>query len=229
LGTDGFLPSRHGFAFRNSWPSAPGVTVPSPLGSIGVGNAARGLCGGMVFAALDYWRAGIAPPAGQPPPGSPLYRYVVRRLITSWQIPAGVARYYRWMSLPDGDSSLDLRGRRLITRPGVSRRTIEAEWPRLRAHLNAGIPTALGVVTVASANPARLGHNHQVLAYGYQVSGSKVALGVYDPNSGPRDDVRICFDASAPSGTAAFSHNLDLARPVRGFFVVAYSPAAPPP
>lgn len=50
----GFLPSRHGFAFVNSWPSEPAVVLTTPFGKIGVGNASAGLCGGMVFAALDY-------------------------------------------------------------------------------------------------------------------------------------------------------------------------------
>jgi hypothetical protein len=222
-----FLPSRHGFAFRNSWPSAPAITLPPPFGGVGIGNAADGLCGGMVFAALDYWHAGVVPPAQQPAPGSPLFRYLVHRLITSWSIPAGVAKYYRWMSLPDGDSALDVRGRRLVTRPGVWRRTIGQEWPRVRARLNGEIPTALGVVTVASANPVQLGYNHQILACGYETSGSQVTLHVYDPNSGPRDDVTICFDVAA-CGSGAFRHNLNTPGPVRGFFQVAYAPAIPP-
>ncbi len=57
-----FLPSQDAFAFTNAWPSEPAVVVPTPFGKISIGNAAAGLCGGMVFAALDYWHAGIAPP-----------------------------------------------------------------------------------------------------------------------------------------------------------------------
>jgi len=75
-GSRGSVPSADGFAFANAWPAAPAVTVPLLVGSAGIGNAARGLCGGMVFAALDYWH-----------------------------LPAGVARYYRWMLRPDGDSA----------------------------------------------------------------------------------------------------------------------------
>ena len=97
-GCCGFLPSRDGFAFTNAWPPGPAVTVPTPLRGIGIGNAAAGLCGGMVFAALDYWHARVRPPAARPEPGSPLYNYIVRRLIASWRIPAGVARYYQWMN-----------------------------------------------------------------------------------------------------------------------------------
>ncbi len=227
-GSSGFLPSRDGFAFTNSWPPAPAIVIPTGLGALGVGNAARGLCGGMVFAALDYWHAGIRPPAVQPEPGSVLYRHVVRRLIESWRIPRGVARYYRWMNLPDGDTQVTIRGRDMLIERGIAWRTIAAGWPRIRASLDHGVPVPLGLVTVASANPARLGHNHQALAFGYAQSGRQVVLRVYDPNSGQDDGVGIWFDASVPSRAGAFSHNLNLGRPVRGFFPVRYSPVVPP-
>jgi hypothetical protein len=227
-GCSGFLPSRDGFAFTNSWPSAPAVNVRTPFGSIGIGDAAAGLCGGMVFAALDYWHARIQPPAARPAPGSPLHKYVVRRLIASWHIPTGVARYYQWMNLPDGDRRVTADGRHLFTQPGVSRRTVAAQWPRTKASLDAGIPAVLGLVTVASANPAKLRHNHQVLAFGYALSGSEVTVRVYDPNSGQDDNVCIRFDASSPARATAFSHNMNLGWPVRGFFLAAYSPATPP-
>jgi hypothetical protein len=223
----GFLPSRDGFAFTNTWPSAPAVEIPTGLGNLGIGNAARGLCGGMVFAALDYWHAGIGPPATRPAPGSPLYRYLVRRLIESWRIPQGVARYYRWMGLPDRNQRVYVRGRLVLTRRGVSCRTIASEWPLIRASIDDGIPVPLGLVTVASANPLELGHNHQALAFGYTQSGNEVILRVYDPNSGQQDGIAIAFYGSSP-GRATFRHNLNLARPVRGFFRVAYSPAIPP-
>jgi hypothetical protein len=88
----GFLPSRHGFAFDNSWPPEPAVRVRTPIGAIGIGNAARGLCGGMVFAALDYWHAGRQAPGERPGPASPVYRFIVRRLIRSWHVPTATWR-----------------------------------------------------------------------------------------------------------------------------------------
>ena len=226
-GRTAFLPSRDGFAFTNSWPSAPAIEVPTPFGSIGVGDAADGLCGGMVFGALDYWHAAIQPPAARPAPGSPLFQYIVRRLIDSWHIPAGVAEYYQWMNLPDGDSGINILGRQLVTQRGLSWRTIVVQWPQVKASLDEGIPAALGLVTVASPNPAELGSNHQVVAYGYTWTGAEVTLRIYDPNSGPDDEVRIWFDSSAPAQATTFSHNLNLNRPVRGFFLNGYSPAAP--
>src|SRR6185437_8999559 len=65
-GSSGFVPSQDAFAFTNSWPSAPAVTVQTPFGQVGIGNADNGLCGGMVFAALDYWHAGKTPQAARP-------------------------------------------------------------------------------------------------------------------------------------------------------------------
>jgi hypothetical protein len=224
----GFLPSANGFAFTNSWPSAPAVTVSTPFGPIGIGNAAAGLCGGMVFAALDYWHAGETPPAAQPAPGTPLYRYIVRRLIDSWHLPAGVAEYYQWMNLPDGDLGVDIVGRRIVAERGVSWRTIIQQWPQIQAAIDEDVPAALGVVTVSSANPAELGHNHQVLAYGYSIDETQVTISVYDPNSGQDDAVQISFDTSDPAEATTFSHNLNLDSPVRGFFVTAYSPGSPP-
>jgi hypothetical protein len=217
----GFLPSVHGFAFSNAWPSGPAVSIPLGFGSLGIGNAARGLCGGMVFAALDYWHAGISPPAERPGQGSPLFRFIVRRLVDSWRLPAGVARYYRWMLLPDRDD----RARRRA-RPGVASRTTRLHWPAVKGLLDAGTPAALGVVTVASANPLLLGGNHQVLAYRYLAEGTQVILHVYDPNSGPDDSVWIRFDTSADP--PAFTHNIGLRMPVRGFFLTRYAPARPP-
>jgi hypothetical protein len=224
--TTEFLPSRHGFAFPNSWPSQPGLLLPIPRGhSLGIGNAARGLCGGMVFAALDYWHAQSEPPAAQPAAGSPLYQFIVRRLIDSWHIPSGVLRYYNWMSLPDGDVRVARPPR---VRRGVSWRTIDGNWPRVRASIDAGQPAALGVVTVASRWPGALGHNHQVLAYGYEASGNEVSIAVYDPNSGPDDGVRIAFSTAAPGRPTKFAHNIGIGRPVRGFFLTGYSAATPP-
>ncbi len=206
---ESFLPSRHAFGFSNSWPAQPALT----FGRFGLGNAKGGLCGGMVFAALDYWYAGQLPPGVQPAAGDQLYRYVVRRLIQSWRLPAGVARYYQWMILPDR---------------GVARRTVAVQWPRVRAELDAGVPAPLGVVTVATANPAALRFNHQVLAYGYQVTGDTVTIRVYDPNRGNDDGTFVRFDTSEPAERTTFAHNLGLRHPVRGFFRAGYTRSAPP-
>jgi hypothetical protein len=223
-----FLPSNHAFVFTNSWPSQPAIVLPTPFGNVTIGDASGGLCGGMVFAAYDYWTADILPPPAQPVQGEPLYRYIVRRLIESWHLPTGVTQYYQWMNLPDGDTGFDVFGRHVVTERGLAWRTITVQWPQIRADLDRGTPAALGVVTVASARPVDLGRNHQVLAFGYDMADGEVTVRVYDPNRGPDDEVYIRFDAGAPTRPTRFEHNLDLGDPVRGFFRTAYAPAGPP-
>ncbi|MBO0816442.1 MAG: hypothetical protein J2P30_15030 [Actinobacteria bacterium] len=223
-----FLPSGDGFAFTNAWPSEPAVTLPTPFGPINIGNAAGGLCGGMVFAALDYWHAGIPAPAAQPGPAQPLYHYLVRRLVESWHVPAGVAQYYQWMSLPDGDTGFGAFGHQVVVSRGVAWRTIHQQWPQIAADLDRGIPAALGLVTVASHNPADLGLCHQVLAYRYDAAPDRVTVRVYDPNSGCDDGIHIQFDPRTPEKPTAFTHNVNIGHPIRGFFRTAYAPAVPP-
>jgi hypothetical protein len=105
-------------------------------------------------------------------------------------------------------------------------RTISRQWPRIRALLDTGQPAPLALITVASASPLLLGRNHQVLAYGYAVSGAEVTLAVYDPNSGPDDTVVIRFSTAGPAG---FAHTVNIRWPIRGFFLTRYTPAEPPP
>jgi len=217
-----------GFTFVNSWPSQPAIELRTPFGPVAVGDAARGLCGGMVFAALDYWHAGVVASAAQPSREDPAYRYIVRRLVDSWHIPAGVAQYYQWMNLPDADTGFDAFGHRIIIERGLAWRTIRVQLPAVRADLDKGLPVPLGIVTAASANPADLALNHQVLAYRYEADDDVVTLRVYDPNRGPRDDASLRFSVSEPTKRTVFRHNLGLDPPVRGFFRTPYLPALPP-
>lgn len=226
--SSGFLASTGGFKFMNSWPSEPAVTLRTPFGEINVGNARSGLCGGMVFAALDYWYAPQVPPVDQPASGTPLYGFLVRRIIDSWNIPVGVAQYFTWMNLPDADTSFDVLGRHVTVDRGVSGRTVLQQWPQVKHDLDQGFPTPLGVVTVHSNQLGDIGLNHQVLAYAYTETAGSVTIHVYDPNRGQNDDVTIGFDRSRPAEATTFTHNLNIDHDVRGFFRTSYTPQPPP-
>jgi hypothetical protein len=223
----GFLPSVNGLRFVNSWPSEPDIVVdvPPPVGKVSIGNASNGLCGGMVFTALDVFVAGLPPlPDPEPPQGSPLFDYIVRRLFDSFNIPDGVLKYYEWMIAPDAD--LDL----WVTRVrGIAWRTITEEWPAIKNDLDAGRPSPLGLVTVATNDPAQLGKNHQVLAYGYDQNGNDLTLRVYDPNTDPStgDGVYLQLNVAAPTQKTTINHNIDIGNPVRGFFRVDYTASDP--
>ncbi len=221
-----FLPSTHGFAFTNRWPAVPLIEINGPLNTkIPIGSASNGLCGGMAFAAADYFERGLSRPnmTSAPGEGTPVYRYIVDRLLDSFEMPGGPFKYYDWMITDDHDTSIGP-----FIRRGLAWRTIRDELPRICADIDGGRLSPLGVVTVRSEDPFKLGKNHQVLCYGYDVSGSKTTLRVYDPNRPLSDSVFLSLDTSHPSNTTYIDHNLGLDGPVRGFFRLNRSLESPP-
>ena len=178
----GFLPSTNGFHFGNSWPHEPTLTIPFPTGPIKVGDAAGGLCGGMAFAVRDFFEAGEAIPATTANPAlhTPLYDYITRRLFDSFDIPAGVAKFYDYQ-LPTRDQGAE---------------TVR-QWTVVKLTLNAGQLVCLGLIRVRSFSPGDLGKNHQVLTYGYdEDDDGRVTLAICDPNNHDRDDVTLSFSTT---------------------------------
>jgi len=212
----GFLPSTGGFHFANAWPHGPTVRF-GPLDPriIGVGDAADGLCGGMVYTAADLFAAGVAVPLDREPfaNGSPRFNAIVRRQVESLDWLRVPIRY--WLRSTLGGS---FGGDR-------ARATLENEWPRAKAELDARRVVQIGLIRVASWNPWQLTMNHQVMAWGYAEDGRGVTLNLYDPNWPDRDDVTITIHldpALRPSGLSQST-----GEPLLGWFVLPYSPADP--
>ena len=196
-----FLPSRHGFPYPNGYAAGvPILDVPTPFGRVRVGDGRAGVCGGMVFAALDFFHYGLPVPV-EPTPQ--LFRYFVRRLFASWDPPFGGLRFYAWQ-----------------VRTRLTRQTVAEEWPKVRAVLDAGHPAPLGLVQVRSPDPRQVVRNHQVLAYGYELRGDEVALRVYDPNWPGDDGLTLTFVDDA-SEERPVVHGLE-GPTVRGFFLSEY-------
>jgi hypothetical protein len=220
----GFTASVDGLHFTNSWPSEPDIIVDAgPLGKVPIGDASNGLCGGMVYTVMDVFNAGLppVPDTTNPVQGSALFNYIVSRLFASFDIPAGVLTYYEWMNTPDHDTGIWF-----VTRRGVAWKTIMEEWPKIKADIDGGMLSPLGLVTVYSTDPTMMGHNHQVLAYGYEVDDSnRLTLHLYDPNTAPpgADDVQLSLDLSNPSHTSPITHNVNIGRGIRGFFRTKYT------
>jgi hypothetical protein len=175
-----FVPSRDGFAFRNSWPEVPLTTITVGGVPIPIGSAANGMCGGIVFAALDYFTAGRSiPEIDRPDAGSPLYEYIASRLIDSFELPAGPLKYLDYMNPARRDRDnwwswlTRVRGRDWLM--------LEQEWPRLRVRLDRG-PCPVAWVHVRSIDPFDLGKNHVVLAHRYEIDGPAARVFVYNPN-----------------------------------------------
>jgi hypothetical protein len=219
----GFKASVDGLHFTNSWPPEPDIVVNvPPLGNVAIGDASNGLCGGMVYTVMDVFQAGMPPipDTTNPPQGSSLFNYIVARLFASFDIPGGVLKYYDWMNTPDHDTGIWFAIRR-----GVSWHTIMEEWPRVKADIDSGMLSPLALVTVYTTDPTMLGHNHQVLAYAYEVDDSnRLTLHLYDPNTTPpdADDVQLSIDLSNPTHTSPITHNVNISEDVRGFFRTTY-------
>jgi len=220
----GFTASVDGLHFINSWPSEPDIVIDAgPLGKVPIGDASNGLCGGMVYTVIDVFTASLPPipDTQQPAHGSALFNYIVSRLFASFDIPAGVLTYYQWMITPDHDTGIWF-----ATRRGVSWKTIMEEWPKIKADIDGGMLSPLGLVTVETPDASQMGHNHQVLAYGYEIDdANRLTLHLCDPNTAPSDadDVQLSLDLSNPTHTSPITHNVNIDGNIRGFFRTKYS------
>jgi len=186
--------------------------------------AGYGLCGGMAWAALDYYKRGWVLPRGVSPEdhpthdgaaGSILRNYIWRRLLDSMR-----SRAARIMLL----WSLALR---LV--PGAGAAWVLAksrkEWPVLKGHLDADEPWPIGLVGLARGSFVI----HQVLALGYDDPGDGTgALYVYDSCCpGATHTIALDFRGSSlDADESCACHGRDTRW--QGFFCDAYSPAMPP-
>ena len=213
---EGFLPSTHGFHFANAWPPGPTVRF-GPLDPriIGVGDAADGLCGGMVYTAADLFAAGVpVPPVREPfANGSARFNSIVRRQIQSLAWFTVPIRY--WLRSALGGS---FGGDRASA-------TLDLEWPKAKTEIDAGRLVLIGLIRVASLKPCQLTMNHQVMAFGYAEDGRGVTLDLYDPNWPDRDDVTITIHLDPALRPTSLSQSTG--EPLLGWFVLPYSPAEP--
>ena len=185
----GFLPSTHGLHFANRFPPGPTLTFgPIDPRWIGIGDASAGLCGGMSWYVRERFEAGlpIPPDTDAPANGSTLFQALVRRQVQSLDWLRTPLRIW-WMGALGAGHALQ--------------QTRAAEWPRIRADIDAGHLAMVGLVRQTGWNPFKLTNNHQVLAYAYEVDGDAVTLRIYDPNWPGRDDVAIKLDTGLSQTT----------------------------
>ncbi|MDQ2831521.1 MAG: hypothetical protein M3Y74_21050 [Chloroflexota bacterium] len=183
-----------------------------------------GLCGGMAYAALDYYRQGWVIPQGTGPHDHPtndgaagglLRNYIWRRLLDSMQSRAA-GTMLAW--------SLALH---LIPRLGPAWVLAQSkkEWAPLKERLDAGEPWPIGLVGMAHGSFA----NHQVLALGYDDPGDGTGtIYVYDSTC-PAHVHTLALDFRGRSVTIDESCARGRADTRwKGFFRDAYTPARPP-
>ena len=233
-----FRPSANGLHFVNDFTNRPYFTIQVGLVNVPIGDAANGMCGGMGFAVRDYYESGLPLPTDASAPSSgPLFDYLAKRLFDSFDllsVPPGPDRYMFLMNpaLPDHETDASRAGLAPHGRAWVS---IREEWPVIRTYLDAGVLSPLALIRVKSLDPGKLGLNHQVLAYGYTLTGDDLRIYVYDPNHPDDDEVYVGLNISNPDVTTTniFFVNGQPSVVEREamwcFFRTAYSYDTPPP
>jgi hypothetical protein len=231
----GFLPSRDALPIPNAFPAGgfpyPAVAIPG-LDRLVALDAGDGICGGLVFATLDLHRARRSPKgsAALPAPDGPLFRRLVARQ------RASVLALDRRTPMTNGGKAVLWAHRRGDRAAGgaLSRET-RAEWPAVRADLDAGRLSPLYLVAGPRVRPGdvrhlveALRHSHQVLAYGYREQGDgRVVLRVVDPNDPADDSAVLSFRLrGGPLAIEAPEVERRLGRTgsFRGWFRAAYRP-----
>ncbi|MBC7255238.1 MAG: hypothetical protein H5T66_03930 [Chloroflexi bacterium] len=193
-----FHPDQHGFAFPNRFERAL---------CAGGRKISYGLCGGMCFAALDYWHAGIPiPGVEEAPQKGALWAYLVRRQIDSLSLPWGIIRILWWMLQRD---------ERLLEW------TLGRELVRLGTCIARGEPVVL--VLVRKVRLASITENHQVVAIALEEDerAQEAMISLYDPNS-PGKVSAIVIHRAASTPAEALREATD--EPLRGFYVARYRP-----
>jgi hypothetical protein len=102
---------------------------------------------------------------------------------------------------------------------------VNEEWPKVKADLDAGRLSTLGVIKVKSLDPSLIGLNHQVAAYGYDLDGTDVTLHVYDPNFPDNDRVTLSLSLANPFQPTPVTYSSG--ESVYCFFRTDYSPDSP--
>ena len=167
-----FDPATDGFDFVNTFKNVTGVF------DITTG----GLCGGMVYTALDYWKANKQIPQQfyTPVSGTDLQKYIYDRQMTALE-----SHMDKWVELhgnPFGSRNSEFFNWGLQDFGG-------GRLQELKARIAANEPVPLGLKSL-SGDPSA---DHVVLAYGYDMGRYEGRLGpykddlriyVYDPNAG---------------------------------------------
>ncbi len=204
--------SRHRFRFINSFQLQFPVFMNLPYaGMININEITFGLCGGMCFAALDYFHANRLPPLFQTPQeiDPKFFGFLCDRQLDSLKVFT-VLKFMEWMVIDE---------KQIVTR--VKR----YEIPKLRRLLQKGEPAVLGLVRVRGVQSPT--QNHQVLAISYELDPAleQLSIFLYDPNH-PHLNPFIRFFMGKSATAPLFIQSTG--EPLFGFFIIPYRFQKPP-
>lgn len=179
-----------------------------------------GLCGGMSYAALDFFQSGISIPwraesGERPASGSRLRSYLWKRQLQSFF--KDLDRFLFWIvQLHYIPSRWPFKGG-----PAWLVKKSKKEWTKLKHSIDDGKPIPLGLVR----NTISVFDNHQVLALGYEEENEDTGvIYLYDPNCpGQESTIRIHFVGKVLEAKETCRGTQEL----RGFFCEDYEFADP--
>jgi hypothetical protein len=251
-----FYPDGRCFAFSNKdWSSGLSVvsigylwnrlfdSLPGPLEDLGISkvidenwlpitDASMGMCGGMVYAVMDYYAYHLLPPDQKNNPSFSediLFKFIRDRLWDSFDITGRGHRFLAYSSphYPNGDEGVIQNFAGLAR--GRSWVTYREEWPLIQADIDAG---KLSPVALIQTDNLDIGSNHQILAYAYEQSGQNVTLYIYDPNIDPKVgplEVVLKFDITGTDGEVHIERVPASNKRIWCFFRIdGYTPKKPP-
>lgn len=208
-----FIPHTHAFRFANSFPLPRRINT---LMKRRTPNAPTvyGLCGGMCFAALDYYYAKKPVPKDEQVPTNnrKLYNYLWKRQLASFRIFIVPFRIIAWMLSSDSR---------------VSELTANKELLKLKNKLQKKEPTVIALVRQKGLKDPTQNHQVLVTSLEHNTINGDVILFIYDPNH-PREkpQPRITLNVSRP--TEGINIKQSTHEKLRGFFVIQYTPKIPP-
>lgn len=192
-----FNPPSHGYSFPNRF-EFKGL---SKILKLIKSNFIYGMCGGMVFTALDYYFDQNKLPG----------------YMAIDELPLSYTKYLRKRQTQSVSISVLMKIIKFATL-SVSKsrkKSIQDELPKIIERLNDGLPTPIVIIRSSFfQNPT---HNHQVLVTGYEDNGSTLDLELYDPNH-PKIVPRLTICQNSE-----YSITQSTGEPVRGFFINVYS------
>jgi hypothetical protein len=192
-----FNPLSHGYSFPNRFEFKGLSRIVKMIKS----NFIYGMCGGMVFSALDYYFDQNNLPNHETVEELPLSytKYLWKRQTQSVSISV-LLKIIQFATLSVTKSM---------------QKSIEVELPKIVERLQDGLPAPIVIIRSSLfQNPT---HNHQVLVTGYEDIGSTLDLEVYDPNH-PKVNPFLSIQQYPE-----FVITQSTGEPVRGLFLNKYS------
>jgi len=201
INTD-FIPNIHGYKFINLFD----LNLLISFTSIFKKRLFIGLCGGMVFSALDYFYSGIICPDYLSPDEfhDKFIDYLWKRQLESISVGTFITLINRGVS----------------SNKKVINHVINKEIPKIIENINQGVPVPVVIVRNRFfENPT---NNHQILLVSCTIDGPKTHFKCYDPNHPQQSPLltisRIIGQESIISSTG---------EPIRGLFINKYNHQQP--